>query len=277
MIKNKMKFLRILPVLIILSGCNSQSHEKIDLSKYFSKINGTAVFYNPAADKYKIYNYKLSTKRSSPCSTFKIMSAYIALSEKIITPQNSMIAWNRKNYEFSSWNKNMNLREAFNASCVWYFRSVIDKILPQTIAAYLQKYHYGNRDISDWDGDLNTNTEVKELKGFWIESSLKISPIEQVDFLKKLFQENNSVTEYLKDIMQVADTPVKVYGKTGLGIRDNLVENAWFVGFYEKNNQVVYFAVRLDDKRNKIDDYRHKASQYARQTALKIINNENIF
>lgn len=274
-----MKFLKILFAVLILSSCNNQAGQEINLSEYFRGINGTAVFYNPTLNQYKIYNSDLSTKRSSPCSTFKIMSAYIALSEKIVTPQNSVINWNQKNYEFSDWNKDMNIREAIRVSCVWYFRALIDKIPPRTIAAYLQKYQYGNQDISDWEGNLNTNAKSSELKGFWIESSLKISPVEQVNFLAKLFGngEKNTAVKNLKDFLSVSDTPVKIYGKTGLGIKDDLVQEAWFVGFYEKNNQDIYFAVRLDDKQNPIEDYRHKASQYAKQIALDIIGKEDIF
>ena len=31
-------------------------------------------------------------------------------------------------YPFDMWNKDMNLNEAFQTSCVWYFRQVIDNI-----------------------------------------------------------------------------------------------------------------------------------------------------
>lgn len=114
-----MKFLKILFAVLTLSSCNNQVGQEINLSEYFRGINGTAVFYTPALNQYKIYNSDLSAKRSSPCSTFKIMSAYIALSEKIVTPQNSVINWNQKNYEFPDWNKDMNIREAIKVSCVW--------------------------------------------------------------------------------------------------------------------------------------------------------------
>ena len=122
--------------------------EEINLSKYFQGINGTAVFYNPSVSKYKIYNIPLSHIQSSPCSTFKVMSAYIALSENLFTQNNSIIEWNGKNYENPVWNKNMDLQEAFKTSCVWYFRDLIDKIPQKTIKSYLQKHNYGNQTAS---------------------------------------------------------------------------------------------------------------------------------
>ena len=65
--------------------------------------------------------------------------------------------------------------------------------------------------------------------------------------------------------------------KTGLGIKNNMVDTAWFIGFYEQNNLKVFFAVRLNDKKNSLKDYRHLASIYAKQIALDIIQNANIF
>lgn len=272
-----MRIIRFFATILLLFSCSSENIEEINLAKYFKNINGTAVFYNPAVSKYKIYNMPLSRIQSSPCSTFKIMSAYIALSENLISEKNSAIDWNGTNYGNPAWNKKMNLPEAFQTSCVWYFRKLIDKMPPRTIKAYLQKYHYGNQDISDGQGNQNTNTNIPELKGFWIESSLQISPLEQVRFLAKLFSEENQTTETLKNIMLVSDNPVKIYGKTGLGIKDNMVNTAWFVGFYEQNKLKIFFAIRLTDKENRIHDYRHSASFYARQIALDIIQNTDIF
>ena len=272
-----MKFNQFIIAIFLLCSCNKESMEEVNLSQYFKGISGTAVFYNPAVSQYKIYNIPLSNIQSSPCSTFKIMSANIALSENLISKENSDIEWDGKNYESPVWNKTMNINEAFRTSCVWYFRKLIDKIPQQTIKSYLKKNHYGNQDISDWQGTQNSNTDIPELKGFWIESSLQISPLEQVKFLDQIFSKENQITETLKDIMLVMDNPIKIYGKTGLGIKNDEVDTAWFVGFYERNNLNIFFAIRLNDKKNNIKDYRHLASFYAKQIALDIIQNAKIF
>ena len=42
------------------------------------------------------------------------------------------------------------------------------------MSAQLLLLNYGNKDISEWDGsDINP---LPQLNGFWLESSLKISP-----------------------------------------------------------------------------------------------------
>lgn len=51
----------------------------------------------------------------------------------------------------------MDFREAFRESCVWYFREVIDEIGQETMQKALDQISYGNCDISDWEGRLNTN------------------------------------------------------------------------------------------------------------------------
>lgn len=263
---------------VVLCACTQETAEQIDLSKYFMGINGTAVFFNPAVQKYKVFNQDLSQKRSSPCSTFKIMSSYISLSENIVTPENSLRKWNKAVYWHPDWNKDMTLSEAFRVSCVWYYRQLIDEIGKQKIKPYLAEFAYGNRDVSDWGGKLNTNENNSDLRGFWIESSLQISPLEQVRFLAKLFNKKNSAVDELMKIMKVSNRPLKIYGKTGMGVKDDKITDAWFVGFYEQHRQKIFFAVRLDDAENeKVEDYRHKASQYAKQIAVDIIMNEDLF
>lgn len=51
----------------------------------------------------------------------------------------------------------------------------------------LDRLSYGNCDISDWNGGLNTNNNNRALTGFWLESSLLISPKEQVEVLERIF------------------------------------------------------------------------------------------
>lgn len=51
----------------------------------------------------------------------------------------------------------------------------------------LNRLEYGNCDISDWEGRLNTNNSNPVLTGFWIESSLLISPKEQVEVMEHIF------------------------------------------------------------------------------------------
>ena len=90
------------------------------------------------------------------------------------------------------------------------------------------------------------------MKQFWLDSSLKISPKEQVDFLKNLFEYkldiDNQHIEILKQIMRKDSiNGGTLYGKTGTSGEGN---NGWYVGFYEKNNEKIYFAINISAGEN---------------------------
>ena len=138
--------------------------------------------------------------------------------------------------------------------------------------AHIDEMNYGNRDISDWQGDLNEGEPLAELKGFWLESSLKISPKEQIQVLRRIMEhpEKGELANTLKLLMLTRDdaaTGLKVYGKTGFGRVDGKNTDAWFVGLYERDGKTAYFALRLDDPDNP-----RATSDKAKAIALSIID-----
>ncbi len=130
---------------------------------------------------------KLAMPRRSLCSTFKIISSLIALEKGIIEPEYAVRIWSREEFWNENWNKDIGFEEAFRVSCVWYFRQITDEIGQSVIQEELEKLQYGNCDISDWEGRLNTNNNNRALTGFWAESSLKISPKEQTEVMERGF------------------------------------------------------------------------------------------
>lgn len=246
-------------------------------SSYFNGLNGTAVIYD-ARDatnaKYTIYNRELADTRSSPCSTFKIISSLIGLENGIIKPENSTRKWSGELFWTDKWNKDIDFLEAFRASCVWYFRQVVNDIGKDLMQKQLNRLQYGNRDISDWEGRLNTNDNNRALTGFWIESSLLISPQEQVEVLEKIFGENSGYAKEtlsaLKQAMlipQIDGTDISLYGKTGMGKDKDTVVDAWFTGFAEGTAGKIYFCVRLGRT-----DGMNVSSLVAKEIALKIVS-----
>ena len=173
--------------------------------------------------------------------------------------QDSLRKWNHKTYWNPQWNRDITFPQAFQASCVWYYRRLIDEVGEMRTKHYLQKFNYGNMDTSDWKGLLNSNTNIPELRGFWLESSLKISPVEQTRILAEIFKKNSPAAADLQSVMKIQDSPVKIYGKTGMGVKNDKVVDAWFVGFYETADNKIFFAVRLDDNDNNTG-YSHNCS-----------------
>ena len=217
-----------------------------DWSEYFEGLNGAAVIYDASNMQYTIFNSELASIQTSPCSTFKIIY----------------------------WNHDIDFREAFRESCVWYFREVIDEIGPDMIQQELDKLQYGNCDISDWEGVLNTNNSNRALTGFWIESSLEISPKEQTEVMERIFGTESAYSEKtrdeLKKVMLVPkqnETDISIYGKTGMGKAEGVVVDAWFTGFAEKAEEKIYFCVylgRTDDK--------NVSSTFAKEIAIQLVS-----
>jgi len=279
--------------LIMLSGCSSKQEkveqidqldqsktddktekkesentgeEMLDLSNVFNSINGCAVLYSPSEDRYSFYNKDMAEQEVSPYSTFKIISTLAGLHNNIIEDETSTMNYNGTEYPNPEWNENLTLQTAFQTSCIWYFRQIIDSVGVDEIKKELTELGYGNCDISQWKGS-NVNP-YEELNGFWLNSSLKISPLEQVNILSDIFEGESMYDseniEILKRVMLIQDNEEqKIYGKTGSGSDGE----AWFVGFTEKEQQRQYFAVYLSDSA--------RAGQIsgsaAKEIALKII------
>ena len=241
----------------------------VDYSDYFQGISGCAVMYDESSDTYFLYGKEKCEKQVSPLSTFKIISALAGLENNVLENQTSTMEYSGVKYPIDTWNSNLTLKEAFETSCVWYFRQVVDMVGEENIHAMLKEIQYGNCDISEWNGS-ETNL-LPELNGFWLESSLEISPKQQVVTLNYIFgSENNFSTdnlEELKNIMHIAELDNgSLYGKTGSGTDSK----AWFVGFIEKSDNKIYFAIYLDDMQNR----EVVSGNKAKEIAISILSNE---
>ena len=242
------------------------SEKAVDLSEAFQDIDGCAVIYSPGQKEYSFFNEDMCRQEVSPYSTFKIVSALLGLQNGVIADESSTMGYDGTDYGNSEWNGDLTLEEAFQKSCIWYFREVIDSIGDDKIQQELNELQYGNSDISEWNGS-NINP-MEKLNGFWLDSSLKISPLEQVKVLEKIFEGQSNYDsgniEILKRIMLVDENDTqKIYGKTGTSGNGK----AWFVGFSESNEERKYFAIYLDD----IEQKEQVSGNKAKEIALEIL------
>lgn len=209
-----------------------------DLSAYFGDYEGSFVLYDLGNDDWNIYDMENATKRVSPDSTYKIYDALFGLEEGIITSDNSLMAWDKKIYPFEEWNMDQNLDSAMKSSVNWYFDKINEQLGISCAYNYIKKIGYGNENIS---GDISS---------YWLESSLKISPVEQVELLKKLY--NNEWDFSSENVVAVKDSirlsvseSGTLYGKTGTGRVNGQDVNGWFVGFVEAADNTYFFAANI--------------------------------
>ena len=217
---------------------SSENVSYVDLSTYFGEYEGSFVLYDLENDAWSIHDMEHATLRVAPNSTYKIYDALFGLEEEIITPENSFIAWNGETYPFEAWNADQTLQSAMNSSVNWYFESVDEQLGAVNISNYIEEIGYGNENIS---GDFST---------YWMESSLKISPIEQVELLTRL--QNNSLGFAPENINAVKDAIClsssdagTFYGKTGTGRVDGQDVNGWFIGYIETVDNTYFFATNI--------------------------------
>lgn len=175
-----------------------------------------------------------------PASTFKIPNTLIALDTGVIT-ENDTLKWDGADRGVAAWNKDQTLETAFKSSCVWFYQELARRIGTARYETWLARIGYGNA------------KPTPALTTFWLEGDLRISALEQVAFLKRLYRRElpfkPTSYETLRRIMIVEQTPAYVLrGKTGwagFGSR-KAAQIGWYVGYVETKGMVWVFAMNMD-------------------------------
>lgn len=131
-----------------------------DFSAAFGGIQGCAVLYDPGTDQWTFYQEEMCRQRVSPCSTFKIVSTLMGLHTGVLSGPESTMTYSGLAYPVAAWNQNLTLEQAFQSSCVWYFRQVIDQVGRQAVAEQLAALSYGNQDISQWAARIRARSSM---------------------------------------------------------------------------------------------------------------------
>lgn len=215
----------------------------IDVSAYFTGYKGSFVLYNLGNDTWSVSDTNRATFRTEPYSTYKIYNALFGLEEGIITPKDSFFTWDGTNYPFEAWNADQDLYSAMHASVNWYFEKISRQLGTCTSRNYIRKIGYGNENI------------YSDLSPFRTQSSLKISPVEQVRLLTDLYTNLfGFIPEHIQavkdSICLFSSANCRYYGKTGTGRIDGKDVNGWFVGFVETTDNTYFFATNIQGNRN---------------------------
>jgi len=113
--------------------------------------------------------------RLPPASTFKIPHAIAALDSGVVKSADEVIPYDGTPRENEAWRRDHTLASAMRYSVVWYFQKVAERLGMEREEYYLRRLRYGNADPSSG------------LTTFWLGGSLRISPIEQMTFLRRLY------------------------------------------------------------------------------------------
>ncbi len=239
------------PLLTIHAAGSSYYHfqEKgktivpLHLDSAFDQNHGSFVLYDAASDVWHIYHKETASTRVAPVSTYKIYSALLGLEAGLISPEESQLAWNGQNYRYDTWNADQTLQTAMQNSVTWYFQTLDQSAGLPAIQNFVRKIGYGNQTVGE------------NLASYWGDSSLLISPIEQVELLRK-FDENQfgfapqNVEAVKASIRLHTAENATLYGKTGTGEENGQNVLGWFIGYLEKDGNTYYFAVNIQNEQD---------------------------
>ncbi|TPL55534.1 class D beta-lactamase [Mesorhizobium sp. B2-4-2] len=193
-----------------------------------------------------LYQNGVCDQRFSPASTFKVPLSLIGYDAGILSDEHTP-SWDYKP-EFKAVKRDHKTVDPMiweRDSVLWYSREITRRLGPESFAGYVWKFGYGNADVS---GDPGKNDGLTHS---WVNSSLKITPVEQVDFLRKLLAGKMPVSAKAHDMTKAILPSFKagdwtVQGKTGStrvgeGGKDRR-SLGWFVGWAQKNGRQIVFA-----------------------------------
>lgn len=187
--------------------------------------------------------------RVSPASTFKVPLAVMGFDSGVLTGPDTP-AWPYKG-EYGGTRKGTKVTITpttwLSESVLWYSQVLVSKLGGDAFARYVADFDFGNQDVS---GDPSADNGLTRS---WVDSSLKISPREQVAFVRKLIAGDLPVADTAQ-AMTVSILPRftagewQVAGKTGSFIeRKGKYHWGWFVGFAESRDRRVVVARLIRD------------------------------
>ena len=257
--------IKILIVISALLWSMPALAEDPALAELFSQqgVQGTIVMSSLNGGKTFIHNDLRAGQRFSPASTFKIPNTLIALEEKVLAGKDDIFKWDGQIHDVATWNHDQTLTSAFKVSCVWCFQELARRVGAEKYQQYLRDLNYG-----EWREPFVATT-------FWLDGSLQISALEQVNFLRRVYRRelplSDPAYETLKHIMLVEEgNTYTLWAKTGWAARVT-PPVGWYVGYVETPTDVWVFATNIELRDEKDLELRQKLTRSALQ-AKGVIN-----
>jgi beta-lactamase class D len=231
----------------VYSQTEPNIERQVDFQKHFKSlgVEGSTMIYDLNQDLFYQHNPARNNTAFLPASTYKIPNSLIALETGVIKNDVDVLTWDGierglADAPIDEWNQDLNMRLAFKYSAVWFYQVLARKIGHQRMQDFVTKIEYGNQNIGG----------KEDIDQFWLEGELRITPRQQIDFLRRLQQNDLPFApkniDLVKDIAiaeQASDYVLRA--KTGLATSVT-PQIGWYVGYLEQNNNVYFFATNID-------------------------------
>ena len=229
------------PLVALFASLNAGASDTVprpDWQRHFDAhgLRGTLVLFEPAGDRYLVWDESRARRGFLPASTFKVPHAVIGLETGAIADENEVFAWDGKPRLRAVWERDHTFASAMGDSAVWVFQEIARRVGKAAMRDWLQRLDYGNRDIS---GGIDL---------FWLQGALRVSAFDQVRFLHRLAEGRLPATQRAQRLVRQAMVVERtrdytLFAKTGTTgpVREPV---AWWIGWIErKGRPTAYFAM----------------------------------
>lgn len=161
----------------------------------------------------------------------------------MVTDTNQVFKWNGEKRAVAAWERGLTLAQAIQVSCVPCYQEIARKVGADRYRQYLGKLRFGAMDVHPGNVDQ-----------FWIDGVSRITSFEQIDFLKRLYLNQLSVSKRSTDLTKAILVLAKgsgwvLRGKTGWATPDvrpdgtwkvGARDTGWFVGWLEQGGKAYF-------------------------------------
>ena len=212
--------------------------------------------------------------RYTPASTFKLAIALMGYDAGILQDAHAPV-WDYQpsypDWGGDDWRKPVDPTHWIKYSVFWYSQQIGEKLAWRACSNTRPRLATATR-------MCRATRKNNGTQGAWHVSSLRVSPLEQLDFLRRLARRQLPVKPQAYDMAEILfDAGVdadgwKIHGKTGTGspgsFGDYDREHAygWYVGWARKNGRELVFARLIQDEKAA----RPNAGMRARATAGRV-------
>lgn len=231
----------------VYSQTEPNIEQQADFQQHFESlgVNGSIMIYDLNQDRFYQHNRDRNNTPFLPASTYKIPNSLIALETGVIQNDVDVLTWDGierglADAPIDEWNQDLNMRLAFKYSAVWFYQVLARKIGHQRMQDFVTKIQYGNQNIG----------AKEDIDKFWLEGDLRITPRQQIAFLRRLQQSDlpfaQKNIDLVKDIA-IAEQASNYVLRAKTGIATSVTPQiGWYVGYLEQNNNVYFFATNID-------------------------------
>lgn len=201
-------------------------------------VVGTFALREVGSSVTMVWSADRASEPRLPASTFKILNSLVILETGVLPDTETVVPWDGIERDIAAWNQDHSLRSGIKVSAVWAYQDLARRVGEERMLEWVTRSGYGNMDIG---GGIDE---------FWLRGELRISPLEQLDFLEDFV--NQELPFRPEVLAAVADILIREQAgtwrwshKTGTALVEG-PDLGWLVGITENEGRTFVFAMNLD-------------------------------